>query len=133
LASKNLDSSEKFYLGGAGGVRAYPTNEGGGSEGHMLRLELRKRLPGNLALTGFYDWGAVTVNKDNAITGAASLNHYALQGAGLSLAWATNFGLNLSAMLAHRIGDNPNPTSTGADQDGTLKGNRIWLQASLPL
>jgi hemolysin activation/secretion protein len=30
-AFKNLDSSEKFFLGGASGVRAYPSSEGGGS------------------------------------------------------------------------------------------------------
>lgn len=29
IASKNLDSAEKFYLGGASGVRAYPNIEGG--------------------------------------------------------------------------------------------------------
>lgn len=131
FANKNLDSSEKFYLGGAGGVRAYPSSEGGGAEGHLLKLELRKALPGNLMLTGFYDRGSVTVNKNNNITGAAVPNSITLQGAGVSLAWTTPLGLSLTGSLAHRIGQNPNPTSTGADQDGTLKKNRLWIQASL--
>jgi hemolysin activation/secretion protein len=70
LASKNLDSAEKFYLGGANGVRAYPSNEGGGSEGTMLNLELRWRAMNNLVVTGFYDWGSVKINKNNAFAGA---------------------------------------------------------------
>ncbi len=37
-ANKNLDSSEKMYLGGVNGVRAYPTNEAGGSEGRLVNM-----------------------------------------------------------------------------------------------
>jgi hemolysin activation/secretion protein len=40
-ASKNLDSSEEFFLGGPNGVRAYPQGEGAGDEGWLSRLELR--------------------------------------------------------------------------------------------
>ncbi len=131
-AGKNLDSSEKFYLGGAGGVRAYPASEGSGAEGQLLNLEARVRLPANVNLSGFYDWGSVHVNKHNAITGAALPNRYTLQGVGVSLGWMANFGLSVKATLAHRIGNNPNPTATGSDQDGTLDKNRFWLQASQP-
>ncbi|MET3132058.1 hemolysin activation/secretion protein [Oxalobacteraceae bacterium GrIS 1.11] len=129
---KNLDSGEKFYLGGAYGVRAYPSNEGGGSSGQMVNLELRARLPQSLTLTGFYDWGHVHVNQDNDFAGAPALNGYSLKGAGASLAWLAGFGLTLKATWARRIGDNPNPTVTGRDQDGSLNKNRYWLQASLP-
>jgi hemolysin activation/secretion protein len=132
-ASKNLDSSEKFYLGGAGGVRAYPSSEGGGSEGHILNLELRMRLPDNFSVIGFYDHGSVAINKNNSIVGAVALNSYDLKGVGVSVGWTASFGLTVKATLAHRIGDNPNPTSTGTDQDGSLTKNRFWLQASLPL
>ncbi len=131
IASKNLDSSEKFILGGATGVRAYPSGEASGSEGQMFNLELRYKLPQNLSLTGFYDWGQVTVNRNNHFTGAAALNTYSLQGAGLALAWQSGGGLNVKATLARRIGDNPNPTATGNDQDGSLSKNRFWLTASL--
>ena len=131
-ASKNLDSSEKFYLGGAGGVRAYPANEGGGSQGQMFNLELRWRLPQGLNLTGFYDWGKVTVNQSNDFAGATAVNDYSLKGAGLALAWQGSSGLSLRATLARRMGDNPNPTLTGTDQDGSLVSNRLWLNASLP-
>jgi hemolysin activation/secretion protein len=131
-AGKNLDSSEKFYLGGAFSVRAYPSNEGGGAEGRMLNLELRWKLPEGFTLTGFYDYGRVTVNRNNGFAGAANLNDYSLKGDGLSLAWATPVGVNLKAVWARRIGDNPNPTATGNDQDGTLVKNRFWLTAALP-
>ncbi|MEI7613900.1 MAG: ShlB/FhaC/HecB family hemolysin secretion/activation protein [Betaproteobacteria bacterium] len=131
-ASKNLDSSEKFYLGGSSGVRAYPSSEAGGAAGQLLNLELRWRLPEGFNLTGFFDAGQVTVNANNSFTGAAALNDYSLKGAGLTLAWQGNSGLNLKATLARRIGDNPNPTATGNDQDGSLVKNRFWLTASLP-
>jgi hemolysin activation/secretion protein len=130
-ASKNLDAGEKFYLGGSSGVRAYPSSEAGGSDGMMLNLELRQVFSGNISLTGFYDWGKVTVNHDNSFAGAAALNDLSLRGAGISLAWQTTMGINLKATWARRIGDNPNPSATGQDQDGTLVQNRFWLQASL--
>lgn len=132
VANKNLDSAEKFYLGGSSGVRAYPSSEGGGAEGQMLNVEARWRLTEKLTLTGLYDWGRVKVNKKNDIAGAEALNQFSLKGAGLSLAWQTPLGLSLKATWARRIGDNPNPTATGNDQDGTLKKNRYWVTLSLP-
>ena len=131
-ASKNLDSSEKFYLGGASGVRAYPSSEGGGSDGRLFNLELRLRLPQGFNLAGFYDYGQVTVNRDNGYPGAPALNDFSLRGAGLSLAWQAGNSLSLKAAGARRIGSNPNPTATGNDQDGSLVRNRWWLTASLP-
>lgn len=134
-ANKNLDSSEKFYLGGSTGVRAYPSSEGGGSLGQMLNVELRWQLPEGLNLMGFYDYGRVTLNAMNDFTGASALNAYALKGAGMSLGWRYGSGLALQATYARRIGENPNPITTqvnqGADQDGTFKRDRIWLTASL--
>lgn len=122
--NKNLDSSEKFYLGGSGGVRAYPTSEGGGSSGNLINLELRGRLPQGFVLTGFYDNGHVS-NYDGS-------KSYSLKGAGASLVWQAEFGLSLKATWSQRIGNNPNPTATGNDQDGSLHKNRFWLTASMP-
>lgn len=131
-AGKNLDSSEKFYLGGSAGVRAYPSSEGGGAEGQQLNLELRWKLLEGFIVTGFCDYGHITVNRNNDFTGAAALNSYSLKGTGLSLAWQMPVGLNLKGTWARRLGDNPNPTATGNDQDGSLIKNRFWLTASLP-
>lgn len=133
FASKNLDSSEKFYLGGAYGVRAYPVNEGGGSEGTMLNLELRWRAMNNVLVTGFYDWGSVTNNKNNNFVGAPALNNYQLEGVGASVAWSGPGGLTFKATYARRTGDNPNRDAiTGKDQDGSLDKDRFWLTVSLP-
>jgi len=135
-AAKNLDSSDKFYLGGSNGVRAYPGSEGAGALGQMINLELRWSLPQGFSLVGFYDWGSVTVNANNSYTGAAQPDTYSLEGAGLSLAWRHRSGLNVQITYARRLGSNPNPITTavnqGYDQDGTLVLNRFWLSATLP-
>jgi len=123
-ANRNLDLAEKFYLGGSYGVRAYPANEGSGSSGQLLNLELRTQLLPNLILTGFYDYGHVSK------TGIAHLKSYSLQGAGVSVAWSIRSRINLKATWARRIGSNPNKLSNGNDQSGTLQENRFWLQAS---
>lgn len=122
--SAHLDSSEKFYLGGAGGVRAYPGSEGGGSGGSLASVELRWRGPGALALTAFYDQGAVRSDDGS--------KNYSLKGGGLAASWQTASGASIKASLARRRGDNPNPAANGNDQDGSLNRNRLWLSASLP-
>ena len=132
VAHKNLDSSEKLYLGGSGGVRAYPSNEAGGAEGKLLNLELRYRVSNDLNLTEFFDYGHVTVNPNNNFAGASALNAYGLKGVGLSLAWQSSHGPSIKTTYSHRLGDNPNPTATGNDQDGTLSKNRVWLTVSFP-
>ncbi|NEX60945.1 ShlB/FhaC/HecB family hemolysin secretion/activation protein [Noviherbaspirillum galbum] len=132
FGNKNLDSSERFYLGGASGVRAYPGSEGGGSDGQMLILEARARLPHDFTLIGFYDWGHVTVNRNNDFIGAAAVNSLTLKGAGVSLAWTNAQGMSVRGTLARRIGSNPVPTADGNDSDGTLVKNRLWLSASVP-
>jgi len=128
---RNLDSSEGFYLGGFTGVRAYPTNEGRGSQGQMLNLELRAQLVEGFNWLGFYDWGRVVVNADKNFSGSSSLNSYELRGYGMTVSWQTDKGLTLKATWSKRVGANPNPSSTGSDQDGTLKLNRFWFSASL--
>ncbi len=133
FASKNLDSSEKIYLGGSNGVRSYPANEGGASEGTLLNLELRWRAMTNLVVTGFYDWGSVKINKNNDFARAPALNRYDLDGLGASVAWTGPGGLTLKGTYARRLGNNPNrDATTGTDQDGSLNKIRVWFTASLP-
>jgi hemolysin activation/secretion protein len=123
-SSSTLDSSEKFYLGGANGVRAYPANEGAGNSGLTTSLEVRWKLEDNVSLAAFYDFGRVN-NSD----GSAS---YSLKGSGLWLGLQSHAGAYLKAIWARRLGENPNPNSTGLDQDGTLDKDRWWLSAQLP-
>lgn len=137
--NKNLDSSERLYLGGANGVRAYPTSEGGGAQGQTLTAELRQRLDAQLTLAGFYDRGHVQAFKDNAYAnGSGSLNSgsapnsYSLSGFGASLTWQPQAGMELRATLARRVGTSPLAnTTTGADSDGTRRLNRLWVNATL--
>ena len=128
----NLDSSEKFYLGGAYGVRAYPASEAGGAIGQMINIEARIRLPHGFTLSPFYDRGRVRVNARNDFTGAADPNTITLEGAGLALGWQSEQGLSAKLTWARRLGSNPNPTLTGKDQDGSLVKNRVWASVMLP-
>ena len=107
-ASKNLDSSEKFALGGANAIRAYPQGEASGDEGLRATLELRQALSANLQGIAFYDWGNIKVNK-TPFGAAAASNNRSLGGAGVglnasfdkvqlkaALAWRTRGGLPTS-------------------------------------
>lgn len=86
-AGKNLDSSEKFSLGGPTGVRAYPSGEASGDEGFKGTVELRHSYNNNWQVTAFYDFGSITkINKTPF--GAAAANAKNLAGAG--------FGINAS-------------------------------------
>jgi hemolysin activation/secretion protein len=137
-ANKNLDSSEKIYLGGANGVRAYPTNESGGAAGRTATFELRNRFDENWSLIGFYDYGKITQYQINAdVNGNAiavnSPNNYELQGYGLTVDWKSINGVDLKATVAKRLGTNPAASlATGMDSDGTYRSPRIWVAANIP-
>jgi hemolysin activation/secretion protein len=133
LTDHNLDSSQKFYLGGPTGVRAYPSTEGSGSEGYLLNLELKKDLPFNLTGSIFYDEGYVRQNVDNFDASGLvinALNTYKLKGYGLEFAWRGPLKTNVFFTYAKRDGTNPNRVQdTGKDQDGTLYKDIFWLRA----
>jgi hemolysin activation/secretion protein len=130
ISNKNLDSSEKIYLGGSSGVRAYPTGEAGGSEGQLVNLEVKFQLGGGYEAAAFYDKGHVNQYRNTQFTGAPANNSLFLQGYGLSLNWRGTDGLNIKGTWARRNGVNPNPTATGQDQDGSLNIHRLWLTAA---
>lgn len=131
VANKNLDSSERFFLGGPLGVRAYPGSEGGGTQGAMVNLEIRQRLPEGFQVIAFYDHGRVQVEKTSTATTSNTPNTYSLRGSGLGVIWNGPQKMVIKALWSRRLGSNPNPASTGMDQDGTLKMDRFWLSASL--
>ena len=100
-ASKNLDSSEKFGLGGAQGVRAFTSGEGYGDNGWLTQLEVRYSM-GEFSPYAFYDSGAVRINakpqpdtqNKRSIAGAGIGTRYA-QGpwsADLAVAWRIHGG-----------------------------------------
>jgi hemolysin activation/secretion protein len=130
-ASQMLDSSEKFYIGGANSVRAYPASEQGGDRGHVLTAEWRWRLDASLVLTAFADTGrVVTLPTDSLAQQTVNLS-----GRGLSLNWQGPAGISTRLTWARRNGNNPKPLNDNgivSDGDGTLKRDRIWFTASVP-
>ena len=127
-ATQLLDSSEKFYIGGASTVRAYPSSELGGERGQLLTGEWRWRLHAAWVLSGFMDQAWVTALPTTAADASTSSS---LRGYGLSAAWQGPLGLNAKLTWSQREGSNPKPTATGTDGDGTLLINRIWFTAGL--
>lgn len=123
-ASDALDSSERYYLGGPDGVRAYPVNDGGGSRAMLVSLELRWLLRPALTAAVFEDVGRVSAVGDE--------RGYSLRGHGLSVEWRAPAGFELEASVATRAGENPNPAPNGAYQDGSRSRTRWWLEASVP-
>lgn len=134
LSDSNLDSSQKFYLGGASGVRAYPTSEGSGSEGFLLSAALHKELTASITAIGFYDYGFARQYVDDGNLHATGRNSFNMKGYGTSIEWAGFIGTyrsTLSAIWSRRIGNNPNPQVDGTDSDGTKHSNFYWLKASI--
>jgi hemolysin activation/secretion protein len=136
-ANKNLDGSEKIFVAGTNGVRAYQGGDGSGTTGQTLTLELRNRVNEQLTATTFYDYGRVQSFKDNSTAAGGTNtqqgypNSFNIAGYGASIAWQDGKGSELRATVARRVGTNPNANSnTGMDSDGTLKKNRLWVSAS---
>ncbi|MDP1613746.1 MAG: ShlB/FhaC/HecB family hemolysin secretion/activation protein [Sulfuritalea sp.] len=118
-AGKNLDSSEKFALGGAHGVRAYPQGEASGDEGQSLTAELRWQVSDAWQAQAFYDDGRVKINRN---PWAAGDNTRHLAGVGVGAAW-TGGGFTARLFAAWKA-DTGKPTS---DVD---RSPRVWVQAA---
>ena len=136
VANRNLDSSEKFYLGGINGVRAYPTSEGSGSDGYLFKVELYKFLPYNFNASIFWDKGHVKQYHPSKFSSESTLEpdplNFSLEGYGASLAWSGPYQSTFKATYSHRIGQNPNPSSNKVtDQDGSLNMNVYWLTGNI--
>lgn len=134
----NLDTSEKFVLGGPNGVRAYPVGEASGDQGQLINADLRYALPlpakwGNFQISGFYDAGHITINKNRYagdISSATGSNDYWLLGAGAGLNYSSSGRLSLRATWAHVIGDNAGRSTIGNNSDGRNNQNQFWLQST---
>ena len=128
FADRNLDSADKFSLGGANGVRAYPALEGTGDNGWLASAEWRFPLLPTLQWVAFYDQGEVGVNQRVDFAGAPARERIDLKGVGMGLNWVPFERGVLRAQLARRIGTNPlaDPAS-GDDSDGSLRRFRLWF------
>ena len=120
VAGNNLDSSEKFVLGGANGVRAYPQGEGSGDSGYVATAEIRYSMNTSLGVLqpfAGYDAGMVRINR-NPFGAAANKRNLGAYVTGVSLLKAGDYQLKF--MLAAR-GRQP----AVSDTDRT---SRVWLQ-----
>lgn len=112
IASHNLDGSEKMYLGGANGVRAYPQGEGSGDEGVMGTVETRfyTKLPG-LVFSTYFDMGHVQYYNDGTLYGTPKgrpASGITLKGWGIGLSYTKPNDWFARLDYARRIGDDPN-------------------------
>lgn len=139
FAANNLDSSEKFILGGSSAIRAYPSGEGSGDVGWVATLELRYDLPaptslGRLQWFGFFDTGRITLNKTlwgpGAVTNATNSNSYGLSGAGLGVTLTQAARYNARAFWARTLGSNPGRSTAGNFSDGRASANRFVVLAT---
>jgi len=122
LADKNLDSSQKFVLGGPNAVRAYPQGVAVGDEGFLGTVELRYTLPAyrwfeRPQAVAFFDAGRVRVNDDPFLP---TSNDIDLKGAGVGVNVDMAFGFTLRGSVAWRIGSDSAVDSTDS--------SRGWIQ-----
>jgi hemolysin activation/secretion protein len=116
---KNLDPSERLYLGGPLGVRAYGIGDGVGSQGGLFSIEMRQRIAAGTTLSEFYDLGSVRqVNDSHPST--------VLKGYGLSLSQELGDGVTLRGTWARSMGKQPDP-ALPQNGDGQYDRNRFWL------
>ncbi len=126
-ANKNLDSSQKFYLGGPHGVKGYEVGDGGGDEGYLLDLELSHplhmtSLSGHLSGALFTQAGQVRVNH-TTYTGFTGRNTLKEASAGVKITYGYK-SLDLIAAYGQRVGAY---ASSGAASDNS---GQFWFSAN---
>jgi hemolysin activation/secretion protein len=118
LSSDNLDTTERFGLGGANGVRAYAPGEGTADSAHLLTGELRWLPPESMfgrssremVFSVFYDVGKARVRHDLEGLPPVNNNTPTLGGAGVGFVWdrPQSFALRMSlawATLGEAVND----------------------------
>ena len=137
FADRNLDTVEKFQLGGPNGVRAYPVGEAIGDNGWLASLEFRydalQTSWGLLQLSTFVDAGGIQQYKkpwSSSFLGD-SPNSYDLAGYGVGASLVKDERGSLKLMVSRRLGDNPNASASGYDSDGQQRATRVWIFANI--
>ncbi len=120
LASKNLDSSEKFSLGGPFGVRAFANGAASGDEGWQGSLDFRYLPFPGLQLAAFFDKGAVRLSKRPWASGR---NSQQLSAMGISLI-QTGRQHQVTLTAAWPLEQN------NYQQEGPKREPRLWFQAT---
>ena len=122
-ADQNLDSSESFSLGGAYGVRAFPSGEGNGDAGWLMQAEVRYSM-GDFMPYVFHDNGRVDINaRASRIVPAVTDNRRSVAGGGVGLRYLRDTW-NADVNVAWR-------TQGGKSQSDTVDRNpRVWFTLS---
>lgn len=107
LASKNLDSYNRFSLGGINGMRAYTSLDGVGDNGAQMSFDITHQIVPDVYGSLFYDIGVVK-NSINPLAAATDTGYYTLQGAGWQVGGLIQ-DVNWSLSVAHAIGKTPGP------------------------
>ena len=127
FAGDNLDSSEKFSVGGITGVRAYPAGEAAGDDAHLFQAELRYNAGavrgGQVTPSVFFDAARSKINHE-MWPGFTGDNLRKLAGLGLGLEWAIPGFLYVRGWYARKLGSEP----ATADVD---KNSRVWVQTGV--
>jgi hemolysin activation/secretion protein len=114
-ASQNLDSYEKFSLGGPDTVRAYPSGDSLTDQAILYSVEWRQTLgqilEGPLEAAVFYDRAS---GHTNAQPWSGEPNHVALDGAGVGLNWGLSRTTTFRSYVAFR---GNRPWSAAPDQN----------------
>lgn len=124
-ASKNLDTSEQFYLGGPDSVRGYDVGVLSGSRGYLATFEYRhdatfQSIPGVWQFSAFIDTGWVQQFKEVFLTGP---NTGQLSSAGFGVQWNGPYKLLVTASVAFPFGRVPEILSASANTSV-----HCWLQ-----
>lgn len=124
----NLDSGEKFTLGGSSGLRAFGAGEASGDHGVSGSVDLGYALQPWLRGSVFYEAGAIWRNFD-PWTSDRIPNNYGLQDAGFGLSgfWGP---FEASFTFAGQIGDNQGLSADGKDSDNVKRRYRVWTTLS---
>jgi hemolysin activation/secretion protein len=130
-AQKNLDSGQKFSIGGATSVRAYRSGVLSGDSGAFGSLELRYILPmpqareptGTWQVTAFVDSAMLQTNKNPWSSGS---NEASLNGAGLGLNWQAPKGVSGRIFIASSLGELPTQLAGSVSTTHT----NAWMELS---
>jgi hemolysin activation/secretion protein len=134
LATKNLDSTAQFQLGGPDRVRAFAPGEGTGDTGAVLSVELRVlppqdwfgRIARELVFSAYYDIGHIKFKETppaDTTGGDPVSNTSTLSGAGFGAIWDRSNDFSLRAYFSW-------PVSGEAVNDPVVKKPRIYLTAN---
>jgi hemolysin activation/secretion protein len=117
---RNLDPSQRMFVGGPGTVRAYNMGATAGDTGYTASAEFRRTLGDQWQAVGFVDNAHTMVNKSTWVAGTNSVN---MSGAGMELNWVGRNNFNAKVTVATTLGGRPDLVSASAS---TL----VWVAAS---